>query len=50
MVELGFYSSVDWADSAVSLFEAEALKSKSPKAIMLSRESPILLSSLAQFG
>jgi hypothetical protein len=32
MVELGYYSSVDWCDSAVSLDEAEALKSKSPKA------------------
>ena len=31
MVELGYYSSVDWCDSAVSLDKAEALKSKSPK-------------------
>lgn len=32
MVELDSYSSVDWSDSAVSRDEAEALKSKSPKA------------------
>jgi hypothetical protein len=50
MVELGSYSSIDWSDSAVSLVEAEALKSKSPEAEMLSREGPIRLSSLAQFG
>ena len=31
MVELGYYSSVAWSDSAVSLDKAEALKSKSPK-------------------
>jgi len=50
MVELGSYSSIDWSDSAVSLVEAEALKLKSPKAKMLSREGPIQLSSFAQFG
>jgi len=50
MVELDSYSSIDWSDSAVSLVEAEALKSKPPKAKMLSREDPIRLLSLAQFG
>lgn len=35
MVELGSYSSVDWSNSAVSLVEAKALKSKPPKAILL---------------
>lgn len=35
MVELASYSSVDWADSAVSLVKAKALKSKSPKAILV---------------
>jgi DUF971 family protein len=50
MVELGSYSSVDWSDSAVSRVEAEALKSKSPKAKMLSGEGPTQLSSLVQFG
>ena len=50
MVELGSYSSIDWSDSAVNLVEAEAPKSKSPKAKMLSREGPIRLSTLAQFG
>ncbi len=50
MVELDSYSSIDWSDSAVNPVEAEALKSKSPKAKILSRESPIQLSSLARFG
>jgi len=50
MVELASYSNIDWSDSAVSFVEAEALKSKSPEAKMLSREGPIQLSSLAQFG
>jgi hypothetical protein len=35
MVELASYSSVDWSDSAVSLVKAKALKSKSPKAILV---------------
>jgi hypothetical protein len=50
MVELDSYSSVDWSDSAISLDKAEALKSKSPEAKMLSGEGAIQLSSLAQFG
>jgi hypothetical protein len=37
MVELDSYSSVDWSDSGVSHGEAEALKSKSPKAKTFSR-------------
>jgi len=35
MVELASHSSVDWSDSAVSLVKAKALKSKSPKAILV---------------
>lgn len=35
MVELGSYSTVDWSDSAVSRDEADALKSKSPRARLL---------------
>jgi hypothetical protein len=50
MVELASYSSGNWPDSVVNLVEAEALKSKSPEAKMPSREGPIQLSSLAQFG
>jgi len=50
MVGLGSDSSIDWFDSSVNPAEAEVLKSKSPKAKMLSREDPIQLSSLAQFG
>jgi len=37
MVELDSYSSVDWSDSGVSHDEAEALKSKPPKAKTFSR-------------
>jgi hypothetical protein len=37
MVELDSYSSVDWSDSGVRHNEAEALKSKSPKAKTSSR-------------
>ena len=35
MVELASYSSVDWSDSVVNHDKAEALKSKSQKAIWL---------------
>jgi hypothetical protein len=35
MVELDSYSSIDWSDSVLNLDKAKALKSKSPKAILL---------------
>ena len=35
MVELDFYSSVDWSVSVVNHDKAEALKSNSPKARLL---------------
>ena len=50
MVELASYSSGYWSDSAVNHDKAEAIKSKSPKAKMLSREGWTQLLSLAQFG
>ena len=50
MVELASCSSIDWARSAVNPVKAKALKSKSLKANILPRESPVQLSPLVQVG
>ena len=50
MVDLASCSSIDRAGNTANTVKAKALKSKSPKGKRLSKESPVQLSSLAQFG